>query len=366
MNIAILSPANNQYSETFIHAHKLYLAGKIFFYYGNNENQFLEGVGVLTNNQKRLFYQIKRRILKKSYSWYYQQFLVDSLKKNKIEVVLVEYGTTAQEHYATLKQLNLPYIVHFHGYDASIRKVIKSHNYYKEIFVHAKFVVVVSKKMFKDLIALGCPINKIIYNVYGPSDEFFKVKPKFSKKQFIAVGRFVDKKAPYYLILSFKEIIAKHPEAKLIISGNGVLWNTCRNLVKSLGLEENIELPGIITPTEFRKQLSESLAFVQHSITAENGDSEGTPLTILEAGAAGIPVIATFHGGIPDIILNRMTGLLVEEHDYEEMAKKMLELLHNKEYAIQLGKKGRERIQNNYTLNKHIHILDTLIATAKN
>jgi hypothetical protein len=53
------------------------------------------------------------------------------------------------------------------------------------------------------LLEMGCPKNKLIYNVYGPNPEFLKVKPTFRKKQFVAIGRFTDKKAPYYTILAF-------------------------------------------------------------------------------------------------------------------------------------------------------------------
>ena len=73
--------------------------------------------------------------------------------------------------------------------------------------------------------------------------------------------------------------------------------------------------------------LKNFLAFVQHSIIAANGDAEGTPVSILEAGAAGVPVISTKHAGIPDLVLDNITGFLVEEHDVEEMILKMIQLL---------------------------------------
>ena len=67
-------------------------------------------------------------------------------------------------------------------------------------------------------------------------------------------------------------------------------------------LEQNVRFLGVITAEDFRELLSESLAFVQHSVTALNGDMEGTPLTVMEASSTGLPVVATLHAGIPDVI----------------------------------------------------------------
>src|SRR5690606_5350206 len=107
-----------------------------------------------------------------------------------------------------------------------------------------------------------------------------------------------------------------------------------------------------------------SIAMVQHSVTAENGDSEGTPLTILEASAAGIPVISTKHAGIPDIEINGETGFLTEEHDVDGMADNMIKILENPGLARHLGANGKQHISANYTLERHIQKLYELIDKA--
>src|SRR5690606_9989960 len=118
----------------------------------------------------------------------------------------------------------------------------------------------------------------------------------------------------------FKKAAENHSDAKLIMAGDGQLLNTCQNLIRYLGIESQVEFVGIIAPEKFRHLLTESRGLVQHSITAESGDMEGTPVAVLEASAAGIPVISTFHAGIPDVIKNGETGLLCEEHDVYGMA----------------------------------------------
>lgn len=361
MNIALISPSQNAYSETFIQAHKQLLKGKIFYYFSGSLPDQLEDYGGLRLNLvQHLFQKVKLKFSIKKFS-NRELALYNSFKKNNIQVVIAEYGLTGNAILKVCQSLYIPLVVHFHGYDASIHEVIKSNNNYSEVFKYANYIVAVSRQMEKKLMELGCPREKLVYNVYGPKNEFLDIKPEFSILQFISVGRFVDKKAPYYTILAFKKVLEEFPEAKLIMAGNGLLLNMCENLVKYHGLENSVEFVGIISPERYREYLEESLAFIQHSIIAENGDSEGTPVAILEASAAGLPVISTIHAGIPDVIKNKETGLLVEEHDVMGMSNNMIILLKDLSLAKKLGKSGKENIKNNFTLQRHIDVLDGLI-----
>lgn len=360
MNIALVSPNRNAYSETFIQAHKQLLKGNIFYYYNGELPTQLEGGLVINSRRKRILDIVKGHFNLNRFTLG-EQALINSFKKNKIKMVFAEYGTSGEKIISVCKALNLSLIVHFHGFDASIKSVIKQNDNYKRVFETARFIIVVSKKMYQDLLIMGCPENKLIYNVYGPNAKFLEVKPNFNKLQFISIGRFTDKKAPYYLILSFIKVLDKYPEAKLIMAGDGELLNTCKNLVKYYSIKKNIEFPGIISPDKYREYLSESLAMVQHSITSDNGDSEGTPVGILEASAAGLPIVSTKHAGIPDVIIDEVTGLLVEEHDVDGMAENMIKLIENRTLAMDIGNSGKIHTMEHFNLKRHIEVLDELI-----
>jgi glycosyltransferase involved in cell wall biosynthesis len=103
------------------------------------------------------------------------------------------------------------------------------------------------------------------------------------------------------------------------------------------------------------------VAFVQHSVTASDGDCEGTPVAVLEAGAAALPVIATAHTGIAEVIIHNETGFLVKEQDVETMAKYMIYLLENSATAAAMGIKARERIQTHFNIAKHIATINKTI-----
>ena len=129
-------------------------------------------------------------------------------------------------------------------------------------------------------------------------------------------------------------------------------------------MENSINLVGKITREQHKELLAQSMLFVQHSKLADNGDSEGTPVAILEASAAGLPIVSTLHAGIPKVVIQQETGFLVEEDNVDLMADRIIQVLINMKLAKELGKKGREYVKNNFTLEKHIEIIAGCIEKA--
>ena len=364
MNIAIFTPNKNPYSETFIQAHKNYLKGNIFYYYGGINHLSLEGSQDLLLKKTRFKLKIWRKLKRETDTCLRHQLIVASLKEHQIDVVLIEYGTQAFALNEVLTMSGLPVLVHFHGYDASVRKTIKACDYYKSVFLSASKIIVVSQYMAQQLLKMGCPNDKLLYNVYGPQPEFEHVVPTFKKQQFVAIGRFTDKKAPYYTILAFKQIVENYPDARLVFAGDGPLINVCKALVSYYNLDNKVQFLGVIQPEVYRALLAESLAFVQHSIIAADGDMEGTPLAVLEASIAGLPVISTYHAGIPDVIIDGETGLLSHEHDVDTMAAHMLKVLEHPDFAKQMGLAGKVHIKTNFSLERHIDVLQNALKKA--
>ena len=363
MRIALLSPSHNQYSETFILAHKEFLKGKIFYYHNGELPTMLENQPIIFGRAKRIKHILKGYYRLNDFS-IEQEALMQSFQENKIDLVFAEYGSTGETVADLCEHLKIPLIVQFHGVDAHHENQLIAYQSYVKVFRYASYVIVVSKKMQTDLIKLGCPKDKIVYTVCGPRNDFFEIIPDFSSLNFLTAGRFTDKKAPYYTILAFAKVLKNIPEATLIMAGDGELFNTCNNLVKHFGLEKNIQLVGSISPERLRNYMATSRAFIQHSITTPEGNSEGTPVVITEAGAAGLPVIATAHAGIADVIVHDETGLLSEEHNIDEMAAHILLLAQNPDLAKRMGQRAREIVLKNYSMQKHIQTLDATISKA--
>ena len=359
MKIAIITNKSYENCETFIKAQIDQLPFEKVHYWGYDVPFNLKKrVGLLERFQNKIF---RKKSDKKI-------LFINDLKAKKIEVIFAQYGIIGVKALRVCKELKLPMVVHFHGHDAVRKSVLEEYlASYQEMFLYDKITIIsVSNEMTKRLIKLGCPVSKIRYNPCSPSHEFIKLEPAFSKNQFISIGRFVEKKAPHLTLLAFGKVVEKHPDMKLIMAGDGGLLDSCKDMVKALCIEHNVIFPGKISPEDYRGYLKNSLAYVQHSIEAQDGDMEGTPVSILEASGAGLPIVSTLHAGIPDVIKHESSGLLCEEFDIATMAKNMLWIIENKKEAIAMGKNGKEFISKNFSMQKHIDSLTTIINVSLN
>jgi colanic acid/amylovoran biosynthesis glycosyltransferase len=366
INVAIISPGRNVYSETFIQAHVTGIHAKVRYLYN----------GFLPHNSEDNELNTKENIFTRAIEKFYklcfpgllgpqQKAVSKYLQKHKIQVVFAEYGITGVAMMSVCKKNNIPLIVHFHGLDAYKKDILKFYKKkYRQLFKYATFILAVSQHMFNKLNELGCPSDKLVLNCYGPSGLFFNIIPDYSARTFLAVGRFVEKKAPHLTIEAFSKVLQKHPDAKLIMVGDGLLFNDAKLLASKLNISGSIDFKGALPPGSIIELYKNCTAFVQHSVTAESGDSEGTPLAVLEAGAAAVAVIATAHAGIAEVVVHNETGFLVNEYDVESMAAYMVYILENPSIAAEMGKKARLRIKEFFNLDNHIAVLDNLIADA--
>ena len=361
--IALISPNRSAYSETFIQAHKNLLHAEVKYYYDGSLPCCLEGAGQLQPTRADTALKRMCTLLHvRADTTLQEDLLIASFKKNKIEKVYAEYGPTAVAVLNACRKTNLPLIVNFHGYDISAKAVINRYREaYSRVFDYAEAIVAVSKAMVATLIDLGADRRKITYTPCGPQDSFFRIQPGYTENSFVAAGRFVNKKAPYYTMLAFLKVLKVFPGARLFFAGDGPLLSVCQNIARYYGCEDRIIFLGNIEPNALQKLYESALGFVQHSITADDGDMEGTPVAVLEASAAGLPVISTDHAGIPDVVIHGQTGLLVREHDVDGMAAYMIRLLEDRAYAISLGRSGREYVRENFSMAQHIGTLNALL-----
>lgn len=367
VRVCIFSPADNAYSETFIRNHIEYLPFDKYVLNGTE-------ISGLSFSGKPLlpptfFNKLRRRILArltKHSDFLGEKRLASFLRKHRIQVALIEYGHIGTLFFRTCARLNIPLVVHFHGFDASHRETLENlRSEFQQLFDYSSAVISVSNAMTGRLERMGAPAGKIVFNCYGIDTSLFTAsEEKWPVPTFTAVGRFVEKKAPHLTLLAFARAKENNPFIRLIMIGDGPLLPVCKQLARALRMEESVEFAGIRTPAEVSAIVSRSLAFVQHSVIGGDGSAEGTPLAILEAGACGIPVISTRHEGIMDAVIDNETGILVDEFDVDAMSDAMSLLAGNPEIACAMGAKARAHISRNYTLDRHIEKLtETILAS---
>jgi glycosyltransferase involved in cell wall biosynthesis len=204
--------------------------------------------------------------------------------------------------------------------------------------------------MRRKLVSLGAPPAKVHLNPYGiDCTAFDRSNPAGAPPVLLAVGRFIEKKAPHITIEAFSKAHRALPGARLRMVGDGPLLDECRALAKALGVADAVAFLGAQPHAVVQEEMRRARGFVQHSVEAANGDCEGTPVAILEASASGLPVVSTRHAGIPDVVLEGETGILVDERDTDAMAAGMIALLREAELARRLGEAARRRTQSRFS-----------------
>ncbi|UII27790.1 glycosyltransferase [Fulvivirga maritima] len=326
--LAIVAPSLGKYSETFIANHVKYLDGEKVLITINN--------GVLSNENSvyignhsffiRLIRYAKRILLKESFYSQQQRILANYLLKRRVTHVLIEYGVTAKVCYRACVNANIPYTIHFHGHDAYKFKYA-TREFYEDVLNYASNLIVVSAHMKKQLLSLGAELDKIKIIPCG-TDFLYKKDGLNCEKSsyFLAVGRFVEKKAPFLTIMAFHEAYRSNNKLKLIMVGDGEYLSLCKLIVRGLGLSSIIEFKGALEHDKVLGLMTGCQGFIQHSMVASDGDSEGLPVAIIEALSLRKPVISTNHSGIPEIVKHGVNGFLSEEGDVLEMSENLLKV----------------------------------------
>jgi glycosyltransferase involved in cell wall biosynthesis len=172
------------------------------------------------------------------------------------------------------------------------------------------------------------------------------------------VGRLVEKKGCDHLIRAMHVVQQRIPHATLTIVGDGPLRTGLQDLAAALGVRAKFTGAA---PSALVKQLLRQTAVVcVPSRTAANGDSEGLPIVVLEAQSMGVPVVSTYHAGIPEAIIHAQTGLLAAEGDTSALAANLLLLLENEKLQSEYGVRGAQRVAERFDLQLQTKSLEDI------
>lgn len=254
------------------------------------------------------------------------------------------------------KTLNLPFSFTAHAIDIYADSIIL-----EEKLKQSKFVVTCTHFNKKYLLSLckDIPEEKINMIYHGIPINKFNINERKEEKELLilSVGRLVEKKGFPYLIEACKTLIDKKYEFKCIIVGNGVMYEELNKLIQNYNLEKTIILNKELPFDEIMKLYKKASIFVLPCIIASNNDRDGIPNTILEAMAFSIPVVSTRISGIPEVIEDMKTGLLIKEKDKEALTSAIELLIKDKTLRDRLGKNGRVKIIENFDIEKNTNEL---------
>jgi glycosyltransferase involved in cell wall biosynthesis len=367
LRIAIAVSTRHAYSETFIAAHEQRLKEVVAILSDGMPPCRVDDVPLLlpTTPKARLRSFIERKFHRLDQVTRRHRRTVELLRDRRVDVVLAEYGVMGEAMVSACHDAGVPLVAHFHGHDAHKHQVVADHNGYKRLIAGAAALVVVSRSMEQRLIALGAPRDKVHYNCYGIDVQRFAAgRPASAPPHFTAIGRFVDKKAPHLTLVAFRKALDVRPDARLTMVGAGPLLESCKQLAAALHMTQEVTFAGIQPPEQVAELLRHSRAFVQHSVVTTDGDSEGTPLAVLEAMACGLPVVATRHAGISDVVEHEQRGLLCAERDVEGMGANLVRLAEDTSLAAHYGANGRAYVLAHHRVEDRIAGLEGILAQA--
>ncbi len=170
----------------------------------------------------------------------------------------------------------------------------------------------------------------------------------------------VEKKGVLYLIKACEILRQKGFPFKCFIVGSdldGKILARLRSEVIELGLEERIELPGILPSKEVLKEIAKCDVFVLPCIQAKNGDMDGIPVSLIEAMGIGVPVVSTKVSGIPELITDKKNGFLVMQKNPSAIAEAVINICNNPVDSKKMENAARETVKEKFSVKKYVDSL---------
>ncbi len=248
-------------------------------------------------------------------------------------------------------------IVSFRGGDVS--EDARNHpRFFRYLFQEAKLFLPVCEYFKEKLIKLRCNPDKImvLHSVLDCSKFKFKERtpPSGGPIRIVTVCRIVKGKGVDYAIRAVAQLVKKHRNIEYVIVGDGDQRENLQKLVTKLGIGNIVTFLGRKSHEEVAQILDTGHIFIHPSITDTDPDSnkEGIPNAIKEAMATGLPVISTYHNGIPELVTNGKEGFLVPEKDVKALTNGLEHLIKHPEIWPAMGRAGRRKIEQEYDMKK--------------
>ncbi len=265
----------------------------------------------------------------------------------------------------TAARLGIPLVITLHGLDVTRQaratglRGARHRRHLRAAFDRATVLIAVSEFIRTKALELGADPAKVRVHhtgvAIGPPAPAVPVV-----WDLIFVGRFVEKKGLDDLVEAVGLVRGVRP--RILLIGAGPLEEPIRRRAAELDLDATFL--GAQDPAVVTRCMAESKIFVSPSKTAPNGDTEGLPTTVLEAGSLGLPTVSTCHSGIPEAVVHGETGLLCAEGDRPALARHIEQLLTDDALRIRLGRQARRHTETHFDLHRQTRLLEELYDSA--
>jgi len=257
---------------------------------------------------------------------------------------------------AAIKQAFLPDSVlatSFHGYDLT-KYLLSKGSPYSFLFEVGDVFLPISEHWKESLTELGCDSEKIRVHHMGVDVKRFSVcrQPLQQEKvRILTIARLSEKKGIEYGIRAVGQLKSFCSDIEYFIVGEGPLREHLQATIDSLDLSENVKLLGWREQQEIVALLSQSQILLAPSVTSSSGDQEGIPVVLMEAMAMGLPVVSSWHSGIPELVEDGRSGFLLPEKAVDDIAKRLMMLVNSSELRSEMGDEGRKSVEEDFNIS---------------
>jgi glycosyltransferase involved in cell wall biosynthesis len=279
---------------------------------------------------------------------------VPDLRSAHPKLVHAHFGRGGALALPMARALKIPLVVSFYGADATKDKQYQGFppTIFKRrlpaLWKQAALFFCVSGFIKEQLLARGFPAEKLLVQHSGVNiDPEYGLDGAANGGYVMFAGRFVEKKGVPSLIEAMRRLQDEGRERRLVLVGEGPMEDELRRAAASL---RQVEFRGWMPNDELRRWMRGALALCVPSQRASDGDAEGLPTVVIEAMAAGTPVIGSRHAGIGEAVEDGQTGFLIPEQDPEALAAALRRLTDQPELRRQLGENARRAAVANFEM----------------
>lgn len=288
-------------------------------------------------------------------SWYWSHVFQKIATQSPL-LVHAHFATAGCAVMHQAKQAKLPLVVSFYGFDYEMLPLQKPayRQAYRTLFDIAKAVLCEGAHSAAVLQNAGCPPEKVqILRLGIPVENIpFLRRTKIpGRLNLLQAATFVEKKGHIFTLQAFQKALHDCPGLTLTLVGephDPKVVQAVRRFITAQQLTDKVEILPFVDPDRFHTFLQQYDVFIHPSCRASNADTEGgAPVVLLQAQAVGLPVISTFHGDIPEVVLYGNTGVLCREKEVEELAA-----------AIRFFYRMSPEAYASYSRQAHTHVIE--------
>jgi glycosyltransferase involved in cell wall biosynthesis len=289
------------------------------------------------------------------------------LRKYRVSLLHAHFGYTGVELLPVQRRTRLPLVTTFYGHDISIfPKTEEWREKYDNLFRRGDLFLAEGPFMRDRLHDLGCPPEKTAVVPIGIRLDRYRFRPRSGDRsgrpaKLFFCGRFREKKGLIHALAAVRRVRDGQHDFEFHVVGDGELRPLIEAYISENKMASYTILHGSQNHARVIEELDSADILIAPSVVGSDGDSEGgAPTILLEAQACGVPIVASTHADIPNVVAPGESALLSQEGDHQGLANHLEELLREPERWPAMGEAGRRFVERNHDVRLVVQQLESL------